>query len=188
MNIFGGLAQSFDGGKTFSRYSRAPIIERCRVNPFINTAPFAIKDNNEFKLYYVSGVEWVNKDLPRYNIQMATSQDALEWKREGHVAIDFEGNENALARPFVIKENGIYKMWFAAKSDDYRMKYAESLDGLKWTRKDDHVGIDVSKDSMAEDHQMIQYASIVTYNNQKFMFYNGNNYGANGILWAEEEK
>ncbi len=187
MNIFGGLAISNDGGKTFHRYSRAPIIERCRVNPYINTAPFAVKDDIGYKLFYVSGVEWVNRDLPRYNIQIATSIDALEWKREGQVAIDFEGYESALAKPFVLKERGVYKMWFASKGGDYRIKYAESVDGYKWSRRDDLVGIDVSIDQQAPDAQMMQYASVVTHNNKKYMFYNGNNYGEGGILWAEEE-
>jgi predicted GH43/DUF377 family glycosyl hydrolase len=186
MHIYGGLAISYDNGITFERYSKAPILERCKVNPYINTAPFALKESHtEWKMYYVSGVEWVNKDFPRYNIQFATSANGKEWNREGHVAIDFEGEENALARPFVIKEEGIYKMWFASKGSSYRMKYAESEDGVNWKRVDSKINIDVSP--AGPDSEMLEYAAIVTWNGKKFMFYNGNNYGQDGILLATEE-
>ena len=75
MDLFGGLAISTDDGKTFERWSEAPIIERSRVNPFINTAPWVIKSNDRFLMYYVSGVSWIHPDLPRYNIQIADSTD-----------------------------------------------------------------------------------------------------------------
>lgn len=187
MHIFGGLAISKDDGKTFERYSRAPILERNRANPFINTAPFALKEENRWIIYYVGGVEWVNKDLPRYNIQIGFSEDGKNWKREGLVAIDFMGDENAIARPFVWKENSIYKMVFASKGEknpNYRLKYAESVDGLNWIRKDSEIGIDVS--DSGEDSEMIEYAALVNFKGKKIMFYNGNNYGTNGILAAVE--
>ena len=103
MHLFGGLALSDDGGKSFHRYSKAPIIERNRVNPLLNTAPFVLREDGLWRMYYVSGVEWVHKDLPRYNIQYAESQDGFEWKRDGHVCIDFASkDEVALAKPFVL--------------------------------------------------------------------------------------
>lgn len=185
MHLFGGLAISKDNGKTFKRYSHAPIIERCRVNPYLNTAPFVIKVQENWLMYYVSGTEWIHKDLPRYNIQIATSHDGLEWKRDGTVAIDFkDNNEMALARPWVIKDDDIYKMWFSFKGDvnkggGYRLGYAESSDGIKWERRDDRVGITVSKDGW--DSEMIEYAAVVKYKENYYMFYNGNNYGEDGI-------
>ena len=186
MHIYGGLAISNDNGKTFNRYSKAPIIERCKVNPYINTAPFVLKENDLWRMYYVSGVEWVHKDLPRYNIQYATSNDGKIWSRKGHVAIDFKDKENALARPFVIKEDNKYKMWFASKGDNYRLRYAESDNGVLWERKDDLVGISVSENG--KDTAMIEYAAVVPFKGSKYMFYNGNNYGHGGILLAMSEE
>jgi hypothetical protein len=183
MHLFGGLALSDDGGKTFTRYSKAPIIERNRVNPLLNTAPYVVHADGEWRMYYVSGVTWVHRDLPRYNIQTATSQDGLEWHRDGRVCIDFASpSENALARPFVIVEDGVYKMWFAHKGDAYRLGYAESLDGVNWQRRDELSGIDVSSEGW--DSDMIEYACVFENNGQKFMLYNGNNYGFDGAGWA----
>ena len=186
MHLFGGLAISTDGGDTFTRYSRAPIIERCAADPFLNTAPWVVKADSEYFMYYVSGCGWVHKDLPRYNIKMGRSDDGKVWRRDGHVSIDFkDASENALARPYVVFEDGIWKMWFAHKGDAYRLGYAESLNGIEWERRDDLAGLDVGPSGF--DSEMIEYAAVVRYQGRHFMFYNGNNYGADGIGLAVEE-
>lgn len=186
MHLFGGLAISNDGGETFNRWSRAPIIERSRTDPFLNTAPWVVRVGDEYRMYYVSGCGWRHKDLPRYNIKLARSKDAKVWQREGHICIDFkDSSENALARPYVIFEEGVWKMWFAHKGEAYRLGYAESADGIVWERRDDLVGIDVSASGF--DSDMIEYAAVVTYGGRHFMFYNGNNYGIDGIGLAVGE-
>ena len=65
------------------------------------------------------------------------------------------------------------------------MSYAESLDGLTWERRDDWSGMDVGPADF--DSEMIEYAAVVTENGRHFMFYNGNNYGVDGIGLAVEE-
>ena len=191
MHLFGGLAIHEPNSSRFIRYSRAPILERCKVNPFLNTAPFVIKEADRWLMYYVSGTEWVHKDLPRYNIQIATSSDGKEWVRKGDVAIDYrDDSEMALARPFVLRDGDLYKMWFSFKEDvekggAYTIGYAESEDGYDWTRKDSEVGIRPSDSGW--DSEMIEYASIVIHKGRKIMFYNGNNYGEHGIGIAVEQ-
>ena len=186
VHLFGGLAISEDNGKTFERWSKAPIIERCPTDPYLNTAPWVVKTNTEFRMYYVSGCGWKHKDLPRYNIKMATSTDGKVWHRDGHVCIDFaDDSGNALARPYVIYEDGVWKMWFSHKGEMYRLGYAESEDGINWERRDEYAGLDVSKSGW--DSEMVEYAAVVNYKGQHFMFYNGNNYGYDGIGLAIEE-
>ncbi len=186
VHLFGGLAISTDNGQTFERWSRAPIIERCQSDPYLNTAPWVVKADDEYRMYYVSGCGWVHKDLPRYNIKVCRSPDGKNWLRDGHVCIDFaNSSENALARPYVIFEDGIWKMWFAHKGPAYRLGYAESVDGLTWSRRDHLVGIDVS--AAGFDNEMIEYAAVVRHEGRRFMFYNGNNYGYDGIGLAIEE-
>lgn len=186
VHLFGGLAISTNGGKTFERWSRAPIIERSRTDPFLNTAPWVVRAGDEYRMYYVSGCGWVHKDLPRYNIKLACSRDGKVWQRDGHVCINFkDDSENALARPYVIFEDGVWKMWFAHKGKTYRLGYAESLDGITWVRRDELAGLDVSPCGF--DSDMIEYAAVVKYDGRHFMFYNGNNYGVDGIGLAVEE-
>ena len=71
-------------------------------------------------------------------------------------------------------------MWYSFKDPaiGYRMGYAESNDGIKWTRMDNEVGIDVSKKGW--DSEMIQYPYVFNHKNNKYMLYNGNGYGENG--------
>ena len=184
MHIYGGLAISKNNGKTFKRWSKAPILERNRFDPYINTAPWVIREKDYFRIYYVSGKEWISKDQPRYNIKTATSLDGKSWDRKGQVALDFKDlNENALARPFVIKEEGLWKMWFSHKGKNYRIGYAESLDGTNWTRFDEYSGIE--KSTFGFDSEMIEYAALIKNGTKLYMFYNGNNYGFDGIGLAE---
>ena len=185
MDLFGGLAVSQNDGEKFNRWSEAPIIGRNKVNPFINTAPWVISEDNYYRMYYVSGYEWLDKDTSRYNIQTATSEDGKDWRREGIVAIDFKEGENALARPYVIKENGIYRMWFSSKGKYYLPRYAESSDGINWQRYDDAVDLLPTPES--PDEEMICYPIVLKNYDQHIMFYNGNEYGKYGICLAIEE-
>ena len=188
MSLIVGLAVSTDRGKTFERFSKAPILERRDTEPYsILTGPCVLVENNIWRMWYVSGVEWINKDLPRYNIKYAESKDGIYWKREGVVCIDFKSrDENALARPCVLKENGMYKMWYSYKGENYRIGYAESKDGIVWQRKDDEAGIDVSRSGW--DSEMIEYAFVFEHKGRRYMLYNGNDYGKMGIGYSIMEK
>ena len=188
MNIFGGLAISSDGGKSFERYSKAPIIERSKINPYINTSAYVLKINeNLFYMYYVSGTEWINKDLPKYNIQFAKSTNGKDWQREGKVCIDYKNSDEvALARPFVIKNDDFYEMWFCHKSIDtnYEFGYATSNNGILWDRKTS-LPAEILNDSNSNwDREMNAYPSLIRANGYEFLIYNGNGYGLSGVGYA----
>lgn len=184
MYLASGLAVSDDGGESFERVWKVPVLDRTPLEPYIlNTAPCVLIENGLWRMWYVSAVEWVHPDLPRYNIRYAESKDGLHWDRKGTVCIDFKSpQEHALARPCVLREDGRYKMWYSYKQDDYRIGYAESPDGIHWTRKDEEAGIDVS--ATGWDSQMIEYAFVFNHGGKKHMFYNGNEYGKEGIGYA----
>ena len=184
MHLIAGLAISKNGGKTFERLSKAPILERTDVEPYsILTAPCVLIENGIWRMWYVSGVEWVHKDLPRYNIKYAESRDGINWKREGKVCIDFKHKgETRIARPCVLREGKLYKMWYCYAIDSYRIGYAESEDGINWERKDDEAGIGVSESGW--DSEMIEYAYVFEHKGKKYMLYNGNGYGKTGFGYA----
>jgi hypothetical protein len=183
MSVIAGLAVSIDGGLNFKRVSRAPILRLTDKEPFsILTAPCVLKEGFTWRMWYVSGFEWANPDLPRYNIKYAESKDGLLWEQRAIVCIDSSAKEEtALARPCVLKENGKYKMWYSYKKEGstYRIGYAESDNGIDWMRMDERVGIDVSESGW--DSEMIEYAFVFKHQGNRYMLYNGNGYGTNGI-------
>ena len=191
-SFYSGLAISRDGGDHFTRYSRAPILDRTDREPFVNASPMVIRDGKLWRMYYVSGEGWIHPDLPRYNIKYAESDDGRSWRRDGHACVDF-GNpgEHALARPCVVKDGRIYRMWFAYKGanydlqNNYRIGYAESEDGKNFMRRDDLANIDVSPSGW--DSEMVTYAFVFKCQDRFWMAYNGNNYGRNGLGLAVQE-
>tara|TARA_Y100000739_G_C20582080_1_gene453383 strand:+ start:135 stop:1058 length:924 start_codon:yes stop_codon:yes gene_type:complete len=182
MNNSIGVAE-MDSNNKFKRYGDGPILTRNLNEPYSCASPFVLFDDNKFKMWYASMDKWINtNEGPKhyYNIKYAESNDGLNWKREGIVAIDYENkNEYAFGRPFILKEDGIFKMWYSYRGDFYKIGYAESKDGIFWTRKDFCVGIDISEKGW--DSEMIEYPYIFDCNNKRYMLYNGNGYGKTGI-------
>ena len=185
-SFYSGLAIRSQPGSPFKRYSRAPILERTDREPFVNASPMVVRDGDIWRMYYVSGEGWIHPDLPKYNIKYASSKDGLHWDRHGHVCIDFgRPGEHALARPCVLKDGNIYRMWFGYKGADfdlehnYRVGYAESDDGINFHRRDDLAGIDVSPSGF--DSEMVTYSYVFQALGRLWMIYNGNTYGRNGI-------
>ena len=99
------------------------------------------------------------------------------------MCIDFKSkDEYAIARPCVLKENGFYRMWYSYRGEHYRIGYAESEDGIRWQRKDEEAGIDISESGW--DSEMVEYAFVFSHDSKKYMLYNGNDYGKTGLGYA----
>jgi hypothetical protein len=187
-----GLAISYDFGLSFEKYCDGPLIGSSIFNPYFVGTPFVIKEEDDWVCWYYSCVGWFSKDgctEPRYNIKNATSKDGILWNLNKDVSIDFSSDyEGGLCSPSIIKEDGIYKMWYSKRNtfnyreslkDSYRIGYAESKDKFLWHRKDKYSGIDVSNSGW--DSKMICYSSVIKYKNKKYMFYCGNDFGTTGI-------
>jgi len=184
--FFIGLFISDDGGNTYHRYSKAPVLGRTMHDPFLTCSPWVLLEDGLWRMWYVSGTGWdvlSNDPKPKhyYHIKYAESDDGLNWRSEGTVCIDYRDDEYAIARPVVYKEDGHYRMVYCHRGGPhaYRAGYAESDDGITWVRKDDEVGIDVSDTGW--DSYMICYPCVFGHKGEMYMLYNGGrNYGENG--------
>lgn len=178
-----GLAVSNDGGKSFSKYSNGPILSRSLCDPYWVSNPCVLVEGDCWRMWYLSGVRWEldgGKPKPFYHIRYARSDNGIHWVATGKTCIDFETpHENAISRPCVIKDRTKYRMWYSFRGASYRIGYAESLDGLKWVRRDPLSGIDVSESGW--DSEMIEYGFVFRHAGRLFMLYNGNDYGRTGI-------
>lgn len=188
MMIYCGLAISEDNGNSFKRYSKVPVLERCDDELLFRVIHSVVKEDGKWKVYYGGGSyfkEGKKKTLPLYDIRYMESDDGINFIGSGDVIIGTQGDEYRVGRPYVIKDEDIYKMFFCAGSEDltYKLAYAESLDGINWTRDDDKLNISLS--SSGWDSQMMAYPSVVKYNDKTYLFYNGNNYGYDGFGYAE---
>jgi hypothetical protein len=70
-------------------------------------------------------------------------------------------------------------MWYCVRGASYRIGYAESRDGLDWTRLDDAAGL--APPAAGWDSEMQAYPMALRDGARWVMLYNGNGYGATGF-------
>lgn len=190
-----GLAELDLERGIFERKFDGPILDRTKDEPHFCASNCVIFDEGVYKIWYLSCTGW--EKLPdggiqhHYHIKYATSLDGVQWDRDRKVAIDYASPaEYAISVPRVIKEGGIYKMWFSSRgsatSKYYKIRYAESNDGLQWTRYDNAVSLVGHEDSW--DSEMQCYPYIFDANGNRYMLYNGNGYGLTGFGIARLER
>ena len=72
------------------------------------------------------------------------------------------------------------------KVGKYKLGYAESKDLINWNRKDDLVRLKpIVKNEW--DSEMIAYPYVIKFEDKKYIFYNGNSYGRDGVALAIEK-
>jgi len=119
----------------FYEYSGNPILKRgSDVDYYINE-PCVIKDDDKYKMWYLS----TNKAISQRGISYAESINGLNWNKysSNPVLVVSESYETQLHDLSVIKENGLYKMWYNASLSaawSGRVIYATSPDGINWTK------------------------------------------------------
>ncbi|MDC0096455.1 hypothetical protein OAI58_09235 [Amylibacter sp.] len=171
----------------FERISEAPVLGRTKYDPYlVATLSILRHAENDYSMWYISGDGWFARDgetFPLYNVKKAKSKNGLDWTSSKQVAIDYKsGDEHAIAKPTVIFENGIFKMWYSCKShnyENYNLGYAESSDGNNWQRLDEKIHFD--RDIGGFDEEMRAYPEVINLQSGKYMFFNGNGYGRSGI-------
>ena len=181
--LFAGVARSEDGTR-FERVSRTPVLDRTTDEPFIRSAMTVVREGPALRAWYVSARGWTTvdgKQYPEYVVRYAESADGLSWRAYRHVCIGLEGDEFGIGRPWVLRDGGLYRMWYSirSRSAPYRIGYAESSDGLDWVRKDGLSGIERSSEGW--DSEMICYPCVIRAGGKYRMFYNGNSHGATGF-------
>lgn len=193
-NVTTGLAVSSDGGNTFRKCGKGPILGRSLWDPYSATAPCVLKEDDKWHMWYCAGLEWVvvrGKQEHTYTIKYASSEDGSFWKPMKDPVIAQQNKYEAVTRPSVIKIGHRYHMWFCYRGSEdfrdgensYRMGYAWSDDRAHWRRDDSQAGIDVSESGW--DSKMIAYPYVVKVNEKYLMFYNGNGFGQSGMGYAE---
>jgi hypothetical protein len=211
-----GLAQSHDRGLTWE-VVREDLLPSGAPGAFdagaIPSAGILREGADEYLMWYTAAEKYlrfgeVNQGI--LHIGMARSRDGIHWDkldrpslraREG-AADPFEA---CLARPAVLKLDGVYHMWFgvydmpagsrpgtalpaeaARTGGSYRIEYARSSDGVSWTRYPDQPIMPLTPGGF--DSQSQTYPSVVDMGDQLWMFYTGDGLGATGVGLATLDK
>lgn len=190
-----GVVISNDNGYSFNRVYDGSILDRNKLEPYYTGAVDVLHQDNIWKIWYTSGSEWKiinNKPEICYHIKYGYSYDGIDWIREDVSCILPENEFEATARPCVLFEDNKFKMFYSKrqivdfrtnKINGYRAGYAESYDGIIWSRLDHLSGIEVSENGW--DSDSIAYPYVIKVNGKYLMFYNGNGFGKTGFGFAE---
>lgn len=183
--FFLGLATSTDGGETFVRRSEVPVLDRVDGELFFRSGACILREGPRWRMWYIGGDRWEDvkgKALPRYSLRYLESDRLDSWSGPGRLLMEPAGDdEHGFGRPVVTSHGDHYRMWYGVRtrSRGYHTGYAESRDGLGWTRRDELAGIDVS--AAGWDSQMICCHGLAQTRLGTYLFYNGNNYGETGF-------
>lgn len=187
---FSGLAISEDGGETFTRRGKAPVLDRSEEGIFGRCIHTVLFDQNKFRVWYSVIYDWTfinGIPYPTYDIKYIESENGVDFPKVGIQCLKCNENEYRIGRPRVRKlPNGKYEMRYTSDtySKEYRSGYAESDDGIHWVRKDELSGLHPSGGT-AWDSDEACYPVVCETKYGTYMFYDGNGMGKTGFGYAK---
>ena len=184
-----GVATSSDG-LNFTKLYSGPVLTRGKVETLFATSPFIDVMNESFRMYYTSGIAWIETNVKiesRYDIKQLDSLSLVDWSSENRITtIPLRSTETNVARPWIHESRtGSRYMYFSyveSNSKGYKIGLAIEKPENRWERIENGLLLDgISEESIQA------YASIVELQNRTFMFLNGDGYGENGFVVLELE-
>ena len=189
-----GLAVSTDGGETFVRHGRGPVLTASLHEPFLVSDGFLMRHEGRFHMWYIYGQRWIraaeNSSPDRvYKIAHATSVDGVDWTpSHRNVIPDVIDADECQALPTVVLHDGRFHMIFCYRHATdfrrnpvraYRLAHATSLDLIHWERHETPVQ---EMGGVGEwDSEMHCYPHLVHVDRTLFLLYNGNEFGRHGF-------
>ncbi|MBI5682793.1 MAG: hypothetical protein HZC45_06480 [Deltaproteobacteria bacterium] len=163
--------------------------------------PFVMKDGDGYKMWYYGYGKTPNHPP---GIGYATSIDGVHWQRYKENPVLSPGEEDSwdnemLGYPVIIKEDSLYKMWYAGTNrfEEWKIGYAESKDGINWTKllapvvdsgeMNDWDGLAVSYPMVlpVEQGYLMWYTGINTKQNGDPAMRIGTAFSKDGITWLK---
>lgn len=190
-----GMATSNDGGETFVKYSKGPILGITYKEPYLISGPIVRRINRRWHMWYITGIQWLsykNKLEPVYKIVHATSKNGIDWIRDGKPIIPSIYDDECQVSFALFQYRNYWNVIFAYRrpidfrensNNSYRLGYAWSTDLVNWQRDDSLSNLDVSHSGW--DSEMLAYPQVCELDNRILLFYCGNNFGFNGFGYAE---
>jgi hypothetical protein len=180
-----GLAVSEDGGESFKRVTRAPLLPLNDAEPIGSGSHCVERTPGGWRMYYTSFLRWERTPQgPKhyYHIREAYSKDGIHWERPGKVVVDLiPPDEYALGAPDLDVLDGRRVIYFTARGQRYHLfASVEGKDG-DWIRLPGHLEIERG----AFDSDMQCYPRSLKFQGKTYLLFSGNGYGRAGIGYAE---
>jgi hypothetical protein len=191
-----GLAVSDDGGMSFKKAFKGPILDRTHDEVYSATGFICLEHLGSWHGWYATGTEWLllnGRYEHTYELRYCRSDNLVDWTRPNEPIFPGKLPNESNTRPTVMFRDGRWHMWFCYRGtedfrdgyDSYRIGYAWSTDLKRWVRDDENAGIGPSADGW--DSTMMAYPCVVQARDKILMFYNGNGFGRAGFGYAELE-
>lgn len=181
-----GMAESFNGGLTWQRYQDDPIFPRGDEHSPDGAGacvPMVVRVGDRWMMWYTAGQ--LNPE-GHQNIHLchAFSDDGIHWEKyPGNPILTDDFSDGAArsvtSRCYVRHDDGVFRMWYSFAKPDYRILYAESLDGIHWERSPIAPVLDVSP-APAWDDTMVEYPEVQIVDGIFRLWFCGNGYGTVG--------
>jgi predicted GH43/DUF377 family glycosyl hydrolase len=137
--------------------------------------PVVIYDSGLYKMWY-HGLGRVEGEPWKTYVMYKESVDGINWTSFQNPVI-FPGvnswDSKSVSPGAVLKENGIYKMYYCGYSDEYdnwHVGLATSVDGINWTKHSQPI----IYGTYGWEHQIV-ISSVVKINNTYYLYYTGRN-------------
>ncbi len=168
----------------------APLLSVDATDPVSLSYPWVSCEAGKFHMWYGSTLTWdAGNGEMLHLIREATSADGSLWARTGRNLPHQIGVAQAFSRPTVAQAaDGGRDMWFSyrgAPGRSYRIGYAHMPRGGDWALRLDQSGLDISQSGW--DSEMVEYPFVFDHRAERYMLYNGNDYGRSGFGLARLE-
>jgi hypothetical protein len=188
--IFTGLAVSRDGGTTFERLQRNPILDRTDDDLFIRSTPFVERDGTDWLLWYAGGGHWVTspegKPLAASSIRRMRSRDPARWPGSGQSVWVSTAPEQSQSvnRPWRLRGPDGDRLLFAERTGHSYRILSIVRAGQGWALEEVPP---IEPSETGWDQGSVCYPACIETPGQTLLFYAGSNTGGSGFGVARLE-
>ncbi len=194
--LFGGVADSVDGGRSFTRRA-APLLPPRPGEQLFRTAPFIDKTATGYRLLYIGGDSFLPGDglagdgkrrLPLYSLMEMTSDTLWDWSGPARSLMgpDVEAGEVGFGRPVVVRRGGVARLLISVRTrNGYQLVETQSdiVPNMRPTMTP------VALHPLEPwEQQMTCFGATCHVGGHELLFYNGDGFGLTGmgLAWRPE--
>ncbi|WP_269623417.1 hypothetical protein [Prochlorococcus marinus] len=172
----------------YLRINKVPILDRTNEEPYGTGSCCVFQEGNQWKMIYTSFLPWKGESFitdshphsqPSYNLKIATSDDLINWKRDGTTVLKYQHGEHIHGKPVLEFSKNDYCLWFSCRGNAYQIGRAVGKSLNRLTRLDN---LTFKSDFWISETQ--EYAFPLKLGDYKYLFFNGNGYGRTGLGYA----